>query len=164
MRCIDQRITWCCRATTRRTAERAYRRERAAPVRTRVPGQADEHELARAGRPPARIGGTGPDSAPRRSPRRSPGTTGKARDPPARGPASGLSFGLIHPRPEPFTGERGLPYAQVRYTRGRRWMTLRSPRKRVRGQPLRGFKSHLHRRCDVARHRGHPEPTSGFGV
>jgi len=35
--------------------------------------------------------------------------------------------------------------AQVRYTRDRWRMGLRSPRKRVRGQPLRGFKSHLHR-------------------
>jgi len=35
---------------------------------------------------------------------------------------------------------------EVRYTRGRRWMSLRSPRKRVKGQPFRGFKSHLHRR------------------
>ena len=36
--------------------------------------------------------------------------------------------------------------AQVRYAHGRWWTALRSPRKRVRGQPLRGFKSHLHRR------------------
>ena len=40
----------------------------------------------------------------------------------------------------------------------------RTPRKRVKGQPFRGFKSHLHRHFDVARHRGHPEPTSWFGV
>jgi hypothetical protein len=36
--------------------------------------------------------------------------------------------------------------AQVTYAPGQRRMTLRIPRKRVRGQPLRGFKSHLHRR------------------
>jgi hypothetical protein len=35
--------------------------------------------------------------------------------------------------------------AQFTYSGGPWWMALRSPRKRVRGQPLRGFKSHLHR-------------------
>jgi hypothetical protein len=29
----------------------------------------------------------------------------------------------------------------------------RTPRKRVRWQHLRGFKSHLHRHCDLSRHR-----------
>ena len=45
--------------------------------------------------------------------------------------------------------------AQVRDARGRWWTVARSPRKRVRGQPLRGFKSHLHRH-PLTRHGGEP--------
>jgi len=33
------------------------------------------------------------------------------------------------------------------------WMVSRNTRKRVMGQPIRGFKSHLHRHCDVSGHR-----------
>ena len=36
----------------------------------------------------------------------------------------------------------------------------RTPRKRVKGQPFRGFKSHLHRHCDVSGHRSQVCQTS----
>jgi hypothetical protein len=78
-------------------------------VRPGVAGQAGEHELARAGRPPAAIGRNRARSSALGSPRRSPGTARKMRGPVTRAPAGGLSFGLIHPRPEQFTGDREPP-------------------------------------------------------
>src|SRR5215472_17921388 len=57
---------------------------------------------------PPRPAGTGPDSEPTRSPRRTPGTLGRHAIA-VRGPAGGLSFGLIHARPELFAGDREPP-------------------------------------------------------
>ena len=53
--------------------------------------------------------GMTPGSAPMRSPWPSPHTGRGMGDPASHGPAPGLSLGLIHPRPEPFTGGRGSP-------------------------------------------------------
>ena len=50
-----------------------------------------------------------------------------------------------HPSSGPFTADR-RPHVRPGRNTGGRWRTVvRSTRKRVRGQPLRGFKSHLHR-------------------
>jgi hypothetical protein len=56
-----------------------------------------------------------------------------------------LSFRLIHSCSQRFTGGRRPGTRAARDARGRRRTVVRSTRKRVRGQPLRGFKSHLHR-------------------
>jgi hypothetical protein len=89
--------------------QRGYRRECACAVRPGMVGQADQHELARAGRP----GRGRPGRVPRLSAHEIASTlTGHPRlppSPPGRPPGPGLSFGLIHPGPEPFTGERGVP-------------------------------------------------------
>jgi hypothetical protein len=59
------------------------------------------------------------DSASTDSHRRSLGTVGKYADRSAAAPGSGLSFGLIHLHPGPFTGDRGCLSALVRDARGR---------------------------------------------
>ncbi len=56
-----------------------------------------------------------------------------------------LSFRLIHPWPEGSADVRARSIAPGRDVGNRSCTLHHRPRKRVRGQPLRGFKSHLHR-------------------
>jgi hypothetical protein len=115
-------------------------------VRPGAAGQAGEDELANGGRLPAAIGGDrGEVERPgdRLDAHRAP--LGRhAIAPSATQPLGSVLVSFTPVRSCPPADVNRLP-AQVRYTRGRWWMARRSPRKRVRGQPLRGFKSHLHR-------------------
>ena len=106
-----------------------------------------EHDLARARRLAAAIGGDRGEVERQRDrldAHRAP--LGGCAAPATRAPAGGLSFGLTHPVRSCSPADANRLPAQVWYARDRWWMAQRSPRKRVRGQPLRGFKSHLHRR------------------
>jgi len=110
-------------------------------------GPADEHELARAGRPPATIGrNRGQIQRPRDRLDAHRVPLGRhAISPSAAQPLGSVLVSFTPVRScSPANANRLA--AQARYARGRWWMARRSPRKRVRGQPLRGFKSHLHRR------------------
>ena len=74
--------------------------------------------------------------------RRTPGIgTGAGR----RGVTPRLSFRLIHSCSRRFTGGRPPGIRAARDAGGRRRTVVRSPRKRVKAQVFRGFKSHLHR-------------------
>ena len=56
-----------------------------------------------------------------------------------------LSSRLIHSCSHRFTCDRRLGFRAAQDAGGRRGTVVHSPRKRVKGQPFRGFKSHLHR-------------------
>jgi len=62
-----------------------------------------------------------------------------------RGVTLRLSFRLIHSCSQRFTGGRRPCVHAARDARRRRRTVMRSPRKRVKAQVFRGFKSHLHR-------------------
>ena len=62
-----------------------------------------------------------------------------------RGVTARLSFRLIHSCSHRFTCDRRLGFRAAQDAGGRRGTVVHSPRKRVKGQPFRGFKSHLHR-------------------
>ena len=79
-----------------------------------------------------------------------PGT--RAVPPPVARPVGSVlvSFAPVQGRSPANAGRLS---ALVAHSPGRWRMPVRSPRKRVRGQPLRGFKSHLHRSAGRARSR-----------
>jgi hypothetical protein len=129
----------CCTSPGRHPQARRFRA--GGPV-------GDGHELVRGGRLPAAIGRNRRQiqrPRDRLDAHRAP-PAGCGAPPPVRQPAGSVSVSFTPVRSCSPANANRLP-AQVRYTRGQWRMAQRSPRKRVRGQPLRGFKSHLHRRA-----------------
>jgi len=87
--------------------------------RSGVVGDADDHELARAGRLPASVGRDRARLSARRCPRRSRGAAPQPCCSAEGRPVSCLSSCLIHPRPGPFTRVRSDGVCAVRG----RWRT-----------------------------------------
>jgi hypothetical protein len=116
--------------------QRGHRRERPGAVRAGVVGQADEHELARAGWLAAAVGrdrGQVQRPGDRLDAHRAPPGRREA-PPPAAQPVVSLLVSFIPVRSRSPANADRLS-AQVGYTPHRWWMILRSPRKRVRGNP-----------------------------
>jgi hypothetical protein len=124
--------------------DRTPRTAAAGPIAVRTAGKAPARRVRRGRR------GPGLGSGPRRSPRRSPGIVPEVPGA-ASGPARWLSLCLTLVRSRSLANADRLS-TQVRYARDRWWTWLRSPRKRVKGQPFRGFKSHS-TATDLQRHR-----------